>query len=146
MIQLELTEAEYRKLVESMYLADWVTNAHTVSDGVSNPYSLDQKIYKKAQSAGCGDLVDYAEKEKVFLPSRKLEEKGHDVLDEYDEETFWEELVNRLAVRDIEEEKGPDALEKMSPEEQFRLVSQMEERYQTESETYGIDRLEIVEE
>lgn len=146
MIQLEFSEAEYRKLVEAMYLADWVTNAHTVSDSITNPYSLDQKIYKKAQAAGCGDLVVYAEKEKAFMPSRKLEEKGHDVLDEYDEETFWEELVNRLAVRDIEEERGPDALGKMSQEEQFRLVSQMEERYQTECERHGVDRLEIVEE
>ena len=52
-----------------------------------------------------------------------------------------------MCIRDsIEEEKGPDALEKLSPEEQFRVISEMEGRYQTETEMHGIDRLEIVEE
>lgn len=145
MIQMEFSEAEFRKLVEVMYLADWVTNAHTVPDSITNPYSLEQKIYKQAKGAGCGDLVQYGEKEKVFFPSRKLEEKGHDVLDVYDEETFWEELVSRLALRDIEEERGAEALEKMSPEERMSAISEMEEKYQMECETNGISRLEIVE-
>ncbi|MBL0059895.1 MAG: hypothetical protein IPP35_12590 [Elusimicrobia bacterium] len=111
MIQLEFSSG-VSKVGGSLYLADWVANAHKVPDSITNPYSLEQKIYKKAQAAGCGDLVVYGEKEKTFFPSRKLEEKGHDVLDEYDEETFWEGLVSRLAIRDIEEERGPDALEK----------------------------------
>lgn len=145
MIQMEFSEAEFRKLVEAMYLADWVTNAHTVPDSITNPYSLDQKIYKQAKAAGCGDLVVYEEKEKAFCPSRKLEEKGHDVLDVYDEETFWEELVNRLALRDLEEERGAEVLEKMSPEERTSALDEIEEKYQMECETNGIHRLEIVE-
>ncbi len=146
MIQLEFSEAEFRQLLEAMYTADWVRNAHKVPDGKTDPYhALDQKILGQAKAAGCGDLVDHDEKEKIFYPSQTLEKIGHGALDEYDEETFWEELVRRLALRDIEQERGPDALEKMSPEKRVSVISAMEERYQTESEMHGIDRLEIVE-
>lgn len=145
MIKMEFSEGEFKKLIETVFLADWVKNAHAVPDSTVNPYSLDQKIYKEAKSAGCGDWVIHDPKENAYFPSKVLEEKCHGVLDEYNDETFWEELVSRLAIRDIEEEKGPNALEKMSPDDQFRVISEMEERYQTETEMHGIDRLEIVE-
>jgi hypothetical protein len=145
MIQMEFSEAEFRKLLEMVCLADWVKNAHAEPDSTVNPYSLEQKIYKEAKGAGCGDLVTYEGKEKMFLPSKMMEEKFHGVLDEYNDQTFWEELVSRLAIRDAEEERGQDALEKMSPDEQVRVLRELEERYQAETETHGIDRLEIVE-
>lgn len=146
MIKMEFSESEFKKLIETVYLADWVKNAHAVPDSTVNPYSLEQKIYKEANAAGCGGWVTFDGKENAFFPSKILEEKCHGVLDEYNDETFWEELVSRLAIRDIEEERGQNALEKMAPEEQFRVISGMEERYQTETEMHGIDRLEIVEE
>lgn len=146
MIQLDFTEEEFRKLMEVMYIADWVTNAHKIPDRKSNPYyALDQRIMAQAKAAGCGDLVEDPGKGKELFPSKKLEEKCHGTLDEYDNDTFWDELVNRLALRDIEEERGADALEAMSPEERIAVIGEMEERYQTETEMHGIDRLEIVE-
>lgn len=146
MVQLEFSEVEFRELLEVMYLADWVTNAHRVPDGKPDPYhALHQKILGQAHAAGCGDLVDRDEKEKTYAPSEKLEKTCHGALDVYDEETFWEELVRRLALRDIEQERGPDALEKMSPEMRSSVISEIEERYQTECEINGLDRLEIVE-
>jgi hypothetical protein len=146
MIKMEFSESEFKKLMETVYLAEWVINAHTVPDSTVNPYSLEQKIYKEAKAAGCGEWVTYDGKENVYSPSNLLDEKCHGLLDEYNDETFWEELVSRLAIRDIEEERGQNALEKMSPEEQERVIRGMEERYQTETEMHGIDRLEIVEE
>ncbi|MBL0059603.1 MAG: hypothetical protein IPP35_10975 [Elusimicrobia bacterium] len=147
MIPLEFTETEFRELLEVMYLADWATNAHRVPDGKPDPYhALQQKILGHAKAAGCGDLVVYSEKEKAFAPSDKLEKTCHGTLDVYDEETFWEELVRRLALRDIEQERGPDALEKMSAEIRSSVISEIEERYQTECERHGLDRLEVVEE
>jgi hypothetical protein len=145
MVQMEYSEAEFRKLLEIVCLADWVKNAHAGPDSTVNPYSVEQKIYKGAIAAGCGDLVTYDAKKNVYSPSKNLEEKFHEVLDEYNDETFWEELVTRMAIRDVEEERGQAALEKMSPEEQLRALRQWEERYQAETETHGIDRLEIVE-
>jgi hypothetical protein len=145
MIQMEFSEVEFRKLLEMVCLADWVKNAHAEPDATVNPYSLEQKIYKEANAAGCGDFVTFEEKQNVYSPSKTLEEKFHGVLDEYNDQTFWEELVSRMAIRDVEEERGQDAFEKMSPDEQVRALRQLEERYQAETETHGIDRLEIVE-
>ncbi|MBL8023763.1 MAG: hypothetical protein JNK54_05710 [Elusimicrobia bacterium] len=142
---MEFSEAEFRKLLEMVCLADWVKNAHAEPDSTVNPYSLEQKIYKEAKAAGCGDWVTFNGKENVYVPSQNLEEKFHGVLDEYNDETFWEELVTRMAIRDVEEDKGQDALEKMSPDQQLRALRPLEERYQAETETHGIDRLEIVE-
>lgn len=64
-----------------------------------------------------------------------------DVLDEYRDAVFWEELVSRLANRALIEYYGLDAVESLSPEERASRVSAMEKTLWNEVSRYGVDRL-----
>ena len=64
-----------------------------------------------------------------------------DVLDEYRDATFWEELVARLANRSLAEYYGQEAVEKMSPEERASHSAAMDKSLWNEVTHYGVDRL-----
>ena len=146
MIQMEFSEAEYRLLLEMTYLADWMANAHKVPDEENLRYrDLEQKLMAQGKKV-CGDMVDVDEEEKLYYPSKDLEEGVCcDIIEEYDDETFWEELPDRLAVRDVEQEKGEGALEKMTPEERVKILGEKEDEYIDEIETHGLSRFVITD-
>ena len=64
-----------------------------------------------------------------------------DVIDEYRDASFWEELVARLAGRTLVECYGQDAVDAMSPEERSSYVGEMEKTLWKEVSRYGVDRL-----
>jgi hypothetical protein len=68
----------------------------------------------------------------TYYPTRELEEGGaHDCVDEYDNDTFWAELVDRLVRRDlIQQEGGLEKVMQMSQEERIRKMIRLEEQYQ----------------
>ncbi len=64
-----------------------------------------------------------------------------DVLDEYRDAAFWEELVARLVNRSLVEYYGQEEVEGMSQEERARLSASMEKCLWNEVTRYGVDRL-----
>ena len=64
-----------------------------------------------------------------------------DVIDEYRDAAFWEELVARLAGRTLVECYGQEAVDAMSPEMRSSYVSEMEKTLWKEVTRYGVDRL-----
>lgn len=63
---------------------------------------VEQKILQMAQRYGCGDLVDVGGDGKL-IPSAKVEADPElrKIVGEADNDTFWHELVARLADRDL---------------------------------------------
>ena len=145
MIQLEFTEEEYKKLIESVYLADWLDCAQKEeNDPKGRRYSgIEQKVYSKAAEAGLQELVEKDEKSGEIFPSNRMDDACHDVLDEYMGEAFWTDLAERLACRDIERKQGRGSLERMSGEDRSELIGAGEEKYLKEFEVHGLERLEI---
>lgn len=64
-----------------------------------------------------------------------------DVLDEYRDAVFWEELVGRLATQSLVENLGPEAVDRMLPEERVEKISAMEKALWDEVTRHGLDRL-----
>ncbi len=64
-----------------------------------------------------------------------------DVLDEYRDSTFWEELVTRMSTRCLAESVGEERVSLMSEEERAAAVSGMEKALWDEVTRHGIDRL-----
>lgn len=145
MIELKLTKRQYKALLDLVYLGDWMVNGIRVEPLA--PYEdAAQRVYALAEKAGCPELAGY-----------DAELKRHVVFDEaepgarlaefkaaYDEETFWQELVERLSDRDLEREHGADALAKMGKDELIKLQLESEERWDREFRERGIDNLELV--
>lgn len=64
-----------------------------------------------------------------------------DVLDEYRDSTFWEELVTRMSTRSLVDSVGEERVSLMSEEERAAAVSGMEKALWDEVTRHGIDRL-----
>ena len=79
------------------------------------------------------------------MVTRECEENSpaRPYIDEFEEETFWDELIDRLANRDILREIGEKKLLSINKEERMKIYFDFEERYQEEFEEHGVERLEI---
>ena len=148
-MKLSLTKVEYRDLLDLIYIADWVLHAHRTQDEprTVNYQKLEQKLLSFAEEAGFSHLIEYAPKFDRYFPTRMFEDVSqvHGFIDEYDNDSFWEELANRLAERDlIKQEGGLSNVLKLSIEERLGKQFKLEERYATEFEENGLDNITIV--
>lgn len=64
-----------------------------------------------------------------------------DVLDEYRDAVFWEELVQRLTARTLVEYYGQEEVDTMPPDERSARIASMEKALWSEVTRHGIDRL-----
>jgi len=147
-MQIELTTEEYRQLVDVLYLADWLLTAHKVGDDprVAMYHQLIQKLYARTQEAGLSHLIEYAAEFDQYFPTRDFESGTpiHEFIDEYDDETFWDELTRRLAERDLVVQMGGwEKVQRLSTEERIRKLGQLEEHYAAEFARFGVENLHL---
>ncbi|MBX3014156.1 MAG: hypothetical protein KF832_21725 [Caldilineaceae bacterium] len=147
-MQIELTSDEYRRLIDILYLADWLLTAHKVGDDprVAAYQQLVQKLYAYSQEMGLSHLIEYAVEFDQYFPTRDLEAGTpiHEFIDEYDDETFWDELTRRLAERDLLAQLGGwEKMQKLSTEERIRRLGQLEEHYAAEFARHGLENLRL---
>lgn len=155
-IEIGLSRDELRRLLHMVYIASWVMGAHeTVEDPRVAPYdALEQKLYGLAARHGFAgktgnpddDLLDYAEELQKYFPTLVLDESEvRDFLDEYDDDTFWDELTFRLAERDaIREVGGVEQYAELSPIERITRTGHFESLYADEFYEHGLDNVRIV--
>jgi hypothetical protein len=66
-------------------------------------------------------------------------------IDEFENDSFWTELVNRLAIRDMVRELGQEKAQAMDVRERLARRLDYEERYDQEFQAHGLERLAIKE-
>ncbi len=142
-MKIEITKEQYKKLVELMYLGDWVVNACRNEDYVKDYEDLEQAVYSHAKEADCQEYVEYDEEEKEYCNTIELDrnQKLDGFIDNYDDEIFWKELVERLAERDLYKKFGEKEVSQMSPEKYLEEVMGFEETYRKELEDNGLDNV-----
>lgn len=148
-MKIEFTPKEYECLLDVLYIADWVMNAHKVEDDPrTEAYrKLEQKIFSYAKDMGFENLVEYAPEHKRYFPTSELEETGpaREFIEEFENDTFWEELTSRLAERDSARKVGGvENLSKLSFEDRVKIIVPLEEMYASEFEKRGLEGLSII--
>jgi hypothetical protein len=147
-MKIEFTKAEYRDLLDMVYIAEWIMKAHKIEDDPRTKCyeELGQKIMSDAEKMGFGHLIEYAPEYDKYFPTRIFEDasSAHGFIDEYDNDSFWEELVNRLAERDlIRQEGGLSNVLRLSIEERLEKQFQLEGKYAVEFEENGLENIVI---
>jgi hypothetical protein len=149
-MKINITKKEYRLLLNVFYIADWIMTSHkTEKDPRVEPYQkLEQKFLAFAKDFGYKDLVEYDKKAETYYPTAKYEQMdtGHQFIDEFEEDVFWETLCSRLAIRDLLMEKGADALSEMPFAERFIEEERIADKYNEEFVENGIKHLVISKE
>lgn len=149
-MNIEITKEEYGKLLDLLYVADWVLTSHKTGEDprTEKHEKVIRKFYALAEEMGQGSKIEYDPDLEKFFPAKAMEEssEARNFLDAFAEETFWHELIYRFTERDSERKVG--GYEKyitLSPGERFEIETPIEEKYLEEFEQNGIERLEIVE-
>lgn len=145
-MKVSFTPKEYARLLELVYLGLWVAGARP-DDPATMPdryADLAQKGFALAEPLGCADLVETDVNGQSY-PSEKLTTgPAQEKLDQFVEDTFWSELVGRLAERDLQSELGPTKLSPELTSEEAARLDAMEDRYWREFEQSGVDHLVLL--
>lgn len=150
-MQITLTKEQYKDLTKMVYLGDWMINAirsGAPGDELIQKYrDLEQYIFSFVREVELEDWIMFDEGLKRFFPTAEFEwnpeiKKYHN---EYDNDTFWEELVHRLAERDFVKHYGEEKIKKMAPRERFEKEEPFLEKYDREFVENGIENLKIKE-
>ena len=149
-MNIDISEEEYRQLLDVLKMAEWVMHAHeTEKDPRTAPYDkVIQKLYALARDMGQDDMVEYDPKVKEYFLTQEFEDMSlsRDLIDEFMDETFWDELIHRLTDRDVARKVGGyDQLDTLNMTERFAQEGPILARYVQEFDDHGLDRLEIVE-
>ncbi len=146
-MKINFTKAEYAVLLKSIYMAEWLMTAVDVGENPAfKKYTaIFQKIYSYGKEMGCEHLVEHFAAEDRFYPSNGIEEDAtvRGRIDHYNNEIFWEELVSRLAERDLAKKGlGLDGTGPMS-DAQMAALTELEHSYTEEFNTHDLSRLTI---
>lgn len=153
-MNINFTKEQFEILLKLVYLGNWVANANR--DGSrENPYKEEYKekyeaiedyIFSYAKQFGFDEYVDDEKAEKgKFYPTRMFEEETdiQKLIEEYDEEIFWDELIDRLGNRDFYRYYSKDEIQKMTQNERFEKVYEFIDKWTNEISENGIERLRI---
>ncbi len=107
-MKVMFTPKEFTRLLELVHLGMRTVEGRQgdASSHVERYAELEQKLYELATPLGCADLVDVGS-DGILGPSEKLltDERLSKIAGDYDNDTFWHELVTRLADRDLASEQ-----------------------------------------
>ncbi len=152
-IKIEFTKEQYFILLKMAYMGNWLANAQRTGDP-EEPYfeeyhTLEDYIFSFAKDFGFGKFVDDSEEinGRKFFPARDLEEDAdiETIIEEYDEETFWDELFYRMSDRDFFREYSEKERREMTLHERFKKEEPIREKWDNEINEHGIGRLEVKE-
>ncbi|MGQ9801718.1 MAG: hypothetical protein ACUVRL_08660 [Candidatus Saccharicenans sp.] len=143
-MELKLNKEQYEKLLELVYLGNWMVNAYRTDDYLEEYSEVVSNIFSRAEEAGLEGKSVKDETEAKYLPSYDFEESMQDFISDYDGFCFWEELINRLAERDALKEFGSTPLDKIDLEEFLNKKSAYLRKYEQEVEENGILHFEFV--
>ncbi len=126
-MQINLTSKEFRRLLDLVYIGNWVLNSTRGSDRFADYDDLESKLFalSPALSEQWNDTI---------VPSRAYREGGiHEAIAYYEDNIFYEILAEELSRRDMD---YPEITEENYDE----IVGRMDQ-YMSEFELSGVDHL-----
>ena len=130
-MQIQLTSKEFRRLLDLVYIGNWVLNSTRGNDRFADYDNLESKLF--ALSPALSEIWNG-----TIVPSRAFAEGGiHEAIALYEDNVFYEILAEELSRRDMD---YPEITEENYDE----IIGRMD-RYMTEFQVSGVQNL-ILEE
>ena len=133
-MNVELTEKEFRRLLDMVYIGNWVLNSCRDDDRFEDYDLLEEKLFSLCPEHGMRTLVQRWRGHSY--PSRAFEEGViHEAIADYEDAVFYDILAEELARRDMDAEQLPQS----DTEELARRIDE----YYEEFEKNGIDNVKV---
>ena len=134
MVNIELSDKEFRRMLDLIYIGNWILNSTRGEDRFEDYDLLQEKLFALAGRSGMKALVESYMGH--HFPSKAYEEGGiHEAIADYEDAVFFDILAEELARRDMLEEN-------LNQEDLNELSARMND-YMDEFEKNGIDRLTV---
>ena len=132
MMHIDLTTKEFRRLLDLVYIGNWVLNSIRGDQRFADYDHVESKLFGLCQGTGMQALVEKWEGEDV--PSKAFAEGGiHEAIAVYEDAVFYEILAEELSRRDMEYPQITD-------DNYDEIMSRMS-RYMEEFQVSGVDNL-----
>ncbi len=133
-MKIELTEQQYRYLLDLVYIGNWVINSTREDDRIEEYDQVESLIFSSCADHGMKKLIERRRGETV--PSRAYAGGGiHDAIERYEDVTFYEILAEELALRDLEGEP-------LTRENYDRLMDRID-AYLDEFDAHGTEHISV---
>ena len=133
-MKIELTEKQFRRLLDLVYIGNWVLNSTRGDDRIREYDEVESTVFSNCINHGMVPLVESYQGE--LIPSRAFAEGGiHEAIMDYEDTVFYEILAEELARRDME-------YQPVSNDNYEELISRMDD-YIAEFEAHGTDNISI---
>ncbi len=133
-MNIELTDKEFRRLLDMVYIGNWILNSARGNDRFEDYDEIQEKLFSLCPGNGMRSLVQSWEGH--IFPSKAYEEGGiHEAIADYEDAVFYNILAEELARRDL-------GLEESDPENFDELTERMES-YLDEFEKNGLDTVNV---
>ena len=133
MIHFDLTGKDFRRLLDLVYIGNWVLNSTRGDDRIPDYDRVESLVFAQChQQEGTQELYDI--EDGVVLPSVAFSEGGiHEAIMDYEDAVFFDILAEELARRDMELAN--------ESEEDYRELERRMEEYLDEFDENGLDDL-----
>ena len=149
---ISLTKKQYFTLMKAAYLGNWLANAH--HDGKPGNErnkeieDAENIILSFAKQFGFDKYVDdELADEGQYFPTRIFDETLGlmEIIEEYDDNTFWDKIVERLAQRDFERQYSLEKIRQMTDEDRINKLYVHIDKWAEEINTNSLDNITINE-
>ena len=136
-MNIELTTKEFRRLLDLVYIGNWILNSTRGDDRFDDYDHVESKLFSLCRKNGMNALVERWEG--ADIPSQAFSDGGiHEAIMDYEDTVFFEILAEDLARRDM-------GYVEVSSSNYDELVSRMDD-YIAEFEAHGTDNLALTDE
>ena len=135
-MQIDLTNKEFRYLLDLVYIGNWVLNSLRGDARFAEYDDVESKLFGLCRGTKMGILTE--DWNGIPIPSRPYVDGGiHEAIGLYEDTVFYEILAEELSRRDMEYPEITD-------ENYAEIVGRME-GYMREFQASGVDRLVLEE-
>jgi hypothetical protein len=135
-MHIDLTNKEFRRLLDMVYLGNWVLNSTRGDDRFKDYDELESKLFALCRTNGMDVLAE--DWNDTVIPSKAYEAGGiQQVVALYEDNVFYEILAEELSRRDM-------GYADITEDNYDEIIGRMDQ-YMREFERSGVDRL-ILEE
>ena len=133
-MNIELTEQQYRYLLDLVYVGNWVMNSARENDRIREYDQVESLIFSHAPAHGMKKLVELLDGE--IIPSRAFADGGiHEAIADYEDVAFYEILAEEMALRDMDGEP-------LTRENYGALMDRID-AYLSEFDQHGTDNISV---
>ena len=133
-MKIELTDQQYRYLLDLVYIGNWVVNSVRGEDRIKEYDQVESLVFSHCLRNKMSRLVELYQGE--LIPSRRFADGGiHQAIEQYEDIIFYEILAEEMAMRDMDGEP--------LTRENYEALLDRIDVYLTEFDRHGTDNISV---